>query len=165
MKLLKISNIEEFIILDDEDFEKISLHKWYINSAGVVGRQIPHKFKRNPINISIANEVMNRYNCMFDHKDRDRKNNQKSNLREASISENMINRVKWKINASSPYKGVYWNKQTRKWISRLAVKGRRICLGYFASEIEAAKAYDLCAVTHFGEFAVLNFPTTSGKLE
>jgi len=33
-----------------------------------------------------------------------------------------------------------------------------VFLGYFTDEVDAARAYDLTALEHFGEFASLNFP-------
>ena len=41
---------------------------------------------------------------------------------------------------------------------RLTINGRRESFGYYAGEIEAAKAYDRVAKKYRGEFAVLNFP-------
>ena len=61
------------------------------------------------------------------------------------------------IRGKSCYKGVFWNKDIEKWYSRIGVNYKLINLGYFASEIEAAKAYDRAALKHFGEFARLNF--------
>jgi hypothetical protein len=40
----------------------------------------------------------------------------------------------------------------------LTINGRRKSFGYYADEIEAAKAYDVAALELFGEFAQLNFP-------
>jgi len=41
----------------------------------------------------------------------------------------------------SNYVGVSWYKRTRKWAAQINFKGKRKHLGYFSSEIEAARAY------------------------
>lgn len=38
---------------------------------------------------------------------------------------------------SSKYKGVYWDKNAKKWQARIQINGERIYLGYFDLEIEA----------------------------
>jgi len=58
----------------------------------------------------------------------------------------------------SKYKGVHWHKLHKKWAARITFERKQIHLGYFLSEIEAAKAYDRAAIKYHGEFAYLNFP-------
>jgi hypothetical protein len=57
---------------------------------------------------------------------------------------------------SSIYKGVYWNTGCNKWLAKIGVNRKRIHLGVFACEKEAAKAYNRAAIKYFGEFARLN---------
>ena len=61
-------------------------------------------------------------------------------------------------NTSSDYKGVGWNKKANKWRAKIQIDSKSKHLGYFDSEIEAAKQYDKKAKEHFGEYAKLNFP-------
>lgn len=60
-------------------------------------------------------------------------------------------------NGTSKYVGVSWFKRDSKWRAYLKQNGKQFHLGYFASEIEAAKAYDKKALKLFGEFACINF--------
>ena len=57
----------------------------------------------------------------------------------------------------SKYRGVSWDKGLRKWRARICVNGKRISLGLYDDEIEAAKVYDLQAIKSLGESAKTNF--------
>ena len=58
----------------------------------------------------------------------------------------------------SGYRGVSWQKENQKWRVRVGVHGKRIHVGLFEDELEAARAYDRVAYEHLGETARLNFP-------
>jgi len=57
---------------------------------------------------------------------------------------------------SSMYKGVTWDKQAKKWRAGIGFKGKKLYLGIFTNEKEAAAAYNKAAIKFFGEFANLN---------
>ena len=74
----------------------------------------------------------------------------------------MLNRRK-KKNTSSRYICVNFYKPSKKWDCRITHKGKRIKIGRFETEIEAARAYDEAAKKYYGEFARLNFPPESER--
>lgn len=85
----------------------------------------------------------------------------RSNLRKATMGQNNANRVKHsnKIrNLSSNYKGVCRPKDYKKWVTMITLNDRTVRIGTFATELEAAKAYDVAARKNFGRFACVNFP-------
>lgn len=90
-----------------------------------------------------------------DHKDGDGLNNQRENLRWATVSQQGQNR-KLGSNNSSGFKGVSWSKRSKKWRVNIMHEGTPIHLGLFYSKIEAAKAYNEAAIKYFGEFAKIN---------
>jgi hypothetical protein len=57
---------------------------------------------------------------------------------------------------SSRYKGVSFQKDINKWTSKIAINKRRIYLGSYNSEEEAALAYNKAALEIFGENAKIN---------
>ena len=88
-----------------------------------------------------------------DHIDHIPSNNEATNLRFATRSQQNQNRRSY--NSSSKYKGVYKNKN--KWQAQICVNGNKMSLGTFENEIDAAHAYDTAAKEHFKDFAYLNF--------
>jgi hypothetical protein len=44
------------------------------------------------------------------------------------------------------------------WRAAIKADGKRISLGYYKRQEDAALAYDAAAIKHFGPFAVTNFP-------
>ncbi len=101
--------------------------------------------------------------CDVDHKDRNGLNNQRSNLRICSRSNNSKNRTSRK-NSSSKYLGVHFHKQkgkNSKWVAQIFVDGAPIYLGRFTIEADAARCYDVAALKYHGEFANLNFKTNA----
>jgi hypothetical protein len=93
-----------------------------------------------------------------DHINHNGLDNRKANLRTATRRQNSYNRIHFRKNPYSKYKGVSFKKRTKKWNVQIRYDGQSRFIGSFDSEIEAAKAYDKDAKKHHGEFAVLNFP-------
>jgi hypothetical protein len=93
-----------------------------------------------------------------DHKDRNRLNDTLANLRWVTESTNKKNRHKFGRGGepTSQYRGVSWNKNRRKWHSRITIDGHKFHLGLFEHEEEAARHYDWCAESQPGEYQ-LNF--------
>lgn len=90
-----------------------------------------------------------------DHIDGNGLNNARSNLRIVSHSQNLANRPGWR-QAASRFKGVTKSCGGR-WAARIFPHGKNIWIGVYDTEEDAARAYDVAAVIHFGECAKLNF--------
>ncbi len=101
---------------------------------------------------------------LVDHRNGDSLDNRRANLRLATRAQNCGNMRKRK-NTSSRFKGVCFHKKYRKWTAYISVAKKRISLGYFDSEIEAAKAYDEAAKKYRGEFACLNFAESADSVQ
>lgn len=93
----------------------------------------------------------------IDHINRIKWDNRLTNLRQATKSENAANVPP--CGSTSKFKGVSWHKKAGKWRAQIKVRGKKIHLGTFLCEPDAARAYDLAAARHFGSFAYLNFPS------
>lgn len=152
-----------FAQVDDEDFEQLNQFNWHArlditksNNCYAQRRDYSKQLKK-PKMIKMHRVIMGVTDpkIQIDHIDGNGLNNQKSNLRIASNAQNSYNSKKYK-NSLSPFKGVYFHKATRKWSARLAFNKKRIYLGEFETELEAARAYNVAAKQYFGEFARIN---------
>ena len=89
---------------------------------------------------------------IIDHIDGDRSNNSILNLREATKSQNGANSTIRKDNKSG-LKGVSYEEKRNKFVAAIRVNGKDYKLGRFVNSDDAAKAYEMAAKKHFGEFA------------
>lgn len=87
---------------------------------------------------------------LIDHKDTLRANNEISNLRLATESQNKSNSSKSSAN-SSGFKGV--SKQGSKWKAEIRVNYGSKYLGMHNTPEEAHEAYKAASIKYFGEFA------------
>jgi len=67
-----------------------------------------------------------------------------------------VQQAKEKIEIVIAIQGVCYEKRARKWIAVIYNEGKRIWIGTFETEIDAARAYDEAAKKYHGEFARLN---------
>lgn len=149
MMICKTTNGTEFTV-DDEDYNFINQHKWTV-SGGYIQTCINNK--RIWLHRLLANTPSG---MDTDHIDMNGLNNQKSNLRICTRSQNMSNSGSRK-RSTSQYKGVCWVKRVGKWVAYINTeKYQRKHLGIFESEQEAARAYNAAAKTIHGDFARLN---------
>jgi hypothetical protein len=75
----------------------------------------------------------------IDHIDRDKLNNNVSNLRMVNPTESCLNRGTW---GKSQYKGAYYSVKRGDWRSQIRVNKVCISLGCFKTELEAGIAYN-----------------------
>lgn len=146
-------------LVDDEDFEWLNQWKWHYTKRGYATRTTWDGVKSHKV--KMHREIMklgdfSKDSFEVDHKDRDRLNNCKSNLRVCTRGQNEINKPK-KIGASSKYRGVCFSKRDGLWIASLCInKNKRAYRQTFQTEMEAALAYNEQALIHHGQFANLN---------
>ena len=146
----------KFAIVDAADYESLSQHKWLANGDEKRGfyaaRRVGNKL------VLMHRVIMNPpEGTVVDHINRNSLNNRRRNLRICTQKENSRN-GRPSRRSTSRFKGVYFHKQTRKWIATIGYNGKTIHLGSFDDEVEAARAYDRKAYELFAEFAYLNFP-------
>lgn len=149
----------KFALIDDEDWPAISGYKWH-------AAKFPHTFyAKSNIPIGDGKGTTIRMHSIIlcpntgqqvDHINHNGLDNRRNNLRLCTNQQNQGNRRKWKPK-SSLYKGVFWDKQKNKFRASIRRNMKLKHLGCFHDEIEAAKAYDIEALKHFGEFALINF--------
>jgi hypothetical protein len=97
-------------------------------------------------------------NKVIDHINRNPLDNHKSNLRICSQRQNVVNSKK-KEGCVSKYKGVSWDismKRKKRWYAACEYNNKQIKIGRFATEIEAALAYNKKAKELWGEYVTIN---------
>lgn len=141
-------------LVDDADFEWFNQWKWCYAPVGYAIRA-EGKGKERKI-IYMHRHIMDFPSAKVDHRDRNKLNNQRSNLRACTHSQNLVN-SKIPTHNTSGYKGVGYCKRIDKWRAYLTDKNsRHLHIGYFNAAEDAATAYNIVAYQTHGEFAYMN---------
>jgi len=146
--------------VDVEDYERLARYNWYAKkSHGTFYAVRTEKNKGRSKSRIMHREIMGEAEgFVVDHINHDGLDNRRANLRLATRSQNQWNIPKnSRIKSTSKYKGVRKRRISKPFSADITVEGRKIHLGDFAEEVEAARAYDEAAKKYFGEFACLNF--------
>jgi|WetSurMetagenome_2_1015567.scaffolds.fasta_scaffold52028_2 hypothetical protein len=150
----KYGNIE--ILVDTDDWNKISQYKWYITKWGYNFYAISTKRIIENKEIVMHRFILNaKRGEIVDHKNRNSLDNRKENLRIVTNQQNIWNQKLHRDNTSG-YIGVHWNKRDKRWLAYIKYNNKMLYLGYFKDKIEAALAYNNKAKELRGEFAYLN---------
>lgn len=154
--------------VDDEDYELVMRYRWNVQET-TTSRWRSGPYARAWVPGGGGKEYVFMHNLIAgyakpDHIDGDGLNNQRSNLRPATASQNNMNKRKRERSATSRYVGVHWYPNCGKWVACIRKDRTRYHLGYFASEMEAAFAYDAAAHRLFGEYARPNFPAAQDSV-
>ena len=144
-------------MIDDADFDWLNQWNWFIMKTGNISYAARwDRTSGSPKLILMHRIVLNiKAGMVTDHIDKNGLNNQRYNLREATISQNAAN-INSQKNTTSKYLGVYWASNPKKWFVTLQKNKKNFYIGKYDNEEEAAKAYNEAAIKHHGEFANLN---------
>lgn len=137
-------------LVDDEDYDRVNKFNWHIDKR----ESTPYAVAQIKGEKVYMHKLITGFK-QTDHKDGDGLNNQRDNLRNVSKSQNAMN-MRPNKNTSSKFKGVSWSKHANKWEAYITIYQKRIYLGLYEKEINAAQAYNFAAEKYHGEYAKLN---------
>jgi hypothetical protein len=159
IKLMTTDDVDKkyrYTLVDPDDYQKLSKYPWQLVET-ICKTYYAARLDKGRI-VHMHRVIMDApKGILVDHRNRNGLDNTKRNMRFATRAQNSCNRVR-AVKGTSKYRGVYYGKREKKWHAAICFNGKRMHLGYFTDELEAAKAYDAAARVYHGEFAVLNFP-------
>jgi hypothetical protein len=149
--IYEVSNLGNVKSLSREIFNYLGS---YISEEKIMKQHINQGYKR--VNLSKNNKLKNikvhqlvamaflnhipdgTHKLVVDHINNNPLDNRFENLQ---IITNRDNASKDKLNYTSKYTGVFWDKERNKWQSKIHINGKTIFLGRFLSEQEAHLKY------------------------
>lgn len=146
----------QIALVDDEDYDFLMQWKWFYNNGGYAVRadRSTGKYATVYMHRVVTGATSSQ---IVDHINRNKLDNQRSNLRFATVRINNQNRPADR-DSTSPFKGVHWYARDGKWHAQIRAYGRTTHLGYFDNPTDAARAYDERAREIYGPNCFLNFP-------
>jgi hypothetical protein len=147
--------LKGYALIDSSDYDKCKDIRW--NFAIYDGTPYIQAYIENTT-VKLHQHIMNTKGTgqMVDHINRNPLDNRKENLRFCTRGQNLCNSI-GHLNRASKYKGVTPRGDgSNKWRAYIAYNGKRINIGSFQSEANAAYFYNEAARKLHGEFARYN---------
>lgn len=140
-----------WFLFDEQDAALVAAYKWHM-VGGYVQTEVGNRARGNRRNFRLHRLIMQpKAHELVDHRNRDRLDNRRPNLRIADRSQNGMNRGAQRNNTSG-FKGVSLHR-TGKWRAYITADGKTRHLGLFATPAEAHRAYSIAAQALHKEFA------------
>lgn len=155
MKEIKLTQ-GKVALIDDEDFELLSKHRWHVKISGTNLYVATNLYKPRHVTLRMHILIMGKKTGLeIDHVNHNGLDNRRCNLRHVTRRQNVYNKRPHTGSISS-YKGVAWCKSKVKWRAKISKDGVIFHLGFFDIKHEAAAEYNKAAAKLYGEFAFLN---------
>lgn len=136
---------------DLEDLAVIQSRSWYVDKGGYLTSRYYYMGQMRIVRFHriVAQAKPGQW---VDHRDRNRANNRKQNLRCCSLSENNRNRGLYSTNTSG-VAGVSFDKKRKRWIASITYCNKKIFIGRFNNKEDAIAARLDAEIRLFGEFS------------
>lgn len=132
MKLVKVGSV----LVDNDDYDKVAGKKWFLSKSGgyaVASHRHQPKAARMHRLIMDAPDGL-----LVDHKNGNRLDNRRTNLRLVDATGNACNRAGPSPNGTSGHRGVYYHKPSRMWMAKCVFRGKQHVV-YFKTKEEAVQ--------------------------
>lgn len=133
---------DKYALIDKLDYLVVSKYKWRLHSQGYASTKNGILMHRVLLSATKGQYV--------DHKNRDKLDNRRSNIRIVTQSQNMFNQ-KFRVNNRSGVRGVSWDKEHNKWFACIRKNRKTIWTSRYLTLAEAQKAYEEKALELYNE--------------
>jgi hypothetical protein len=130
---IPLAEVDSFALVDPRDAH-LADWAWRLHTDGYAVR-----YERSGRSVYLHREVLGLRSgdgLQCDHINRDRLDCRRANLRVVTNAQNSQNRPK----RSGNYRGAYFHPKRQKWIARVKLDYQPYWLGFYDSELDAAKA-------------------------
>ena len=155
MKTITINSTKHgthLVMVDDEDYDFVSTFTWRVNKTGKRFRAVTNIDRQA---VTMHRLIFHFPEYSIDHIDGNPLNNQKTNLRRATHTQNMHN-CSGHRDSKTGFKGVSFNNGKNKYEAKIMFMGKTFLLLRSKDIAECVMAYNNAAKKYFGEFAYLN---------